>query len=81
MNHPLPKIMDYLQDLNGSVVFSQTDMNMGYYQISVHEKDTYKTGFSLCNSKYEFLRMPFGLSNAPRTFQAAMHNIFKEETL
>jgi hypothetical protein len=80
MNYPIPRINDYLQELGGSKVFSQIDLNMGYYQIPVAKEDTYKTAFSLDKGHYEFLRMPFGLSNAPRTFQHAMNKLFKEFT-
>lgn len=49
---------------------------MGYYQILMHEDSIAKTAFSICNQQYEFLRMPFGLANAPRTFQRAMTKLF-----
>ena len=73
--YPLPLIHYYLQQLNGSKVFSQIDLNMGYYQIPIRESDVYKTGFTICNETYEFLRMPFGLANAPRTFQRTMQEL------
>jgi hypothetical protein len=76
INFPIPRINEYLQELGGSVIFSQIDMNMGYYQIPIREFDVYKTAFSLDMNHYEFTRMPFGLSNAPRTFQMAMNNMF-----
>jgi hypothetical protein len=74
--YPIPKIHDYLQQLSGSKVFSQIDLNLGYYQISMKPEDIHKTSFMICNQQYEFLRMPFGLANAPRTFQRAMNNLF-----
>lgn len=78
LNFPLPRIQDILQDLAGNTIFSQIDLNMGYYQIPMHPKDIKKTSFSLCGKQFEFLRMPFGLCNAPRTFQRAMTEIFQD---
>lgn len=75
-NFPIPRINEYLQELGGSKIFSQIDLNMGYYQIPISSKDIYKTAFSIDNGHYEFLRMPFGLSNAPRTFQRSMNALF-----
>jgi len=43
------------------------------------ETDTEKTSFSINNGKYEFLRMPFGITNAPRIFQRAMGEILREQ--
>lgn len=77
-SYPIPQIRDYLYQLSGSKVFSQIDLNMGYYQIAMHEDDIEKTGFTICNQQYEFLKMPFGLSNAPRTFQRAMYTLFED---
>jgi hypothetical protein len=78
LNFPLPHLHDILQDLKGSTVYSQIDLNMGYYQINMNPTDIKKTSFVLCNQQYEFLRMPFGLSNAPRTFQRSMNEIFSD---
>ncbi|KAG0441506.1 Retrovirus-related Pol polyprotein from transposon gypsy [Dictyocoela muelleri] len=62
-----PKIADILHTLNGSKYFSTLDLNQGYYQISVNPSDVDKTAFRICGETYVFFRMPFGLSNAPRT--------------
>ena len=69
---PMPSINDYLIELNNSKRFSQVDLRSGYYQIQVSGKDKLKTGFNILGMTYVFNRMPFGLSNAPRTFQKAM---------
>ncbi|KAG0439378.1 Transposon Tf2-9 polyprotein [Dictyocoela muelleri] len=73
-----PRISDILSTLNGSKVFSKIDLNQGYYQIKVKDEDVYKTGFRILNRTFVFKRMPFGLCNAPATFQLAMNRIFKD---
>ncbi|KAG0420343.1 Retrovirus-related Pol polyprotein from transposon 17.6 [Dictyocoela roeselum] len=76
--HPIPSMSTYLLDLKYSCYFSNIDLNKGYYQILMNEDDVDKTGFTLLNRSYVFLRMPFGLTDAPRTFQYAMTKIFSD---
>ncbi|KAG0420227.1 Retrovirus-related Pol polyprotein from transposon 17.6 [Dictyocoela roeselum] len=78
MTHTFPKIMDCLSNLFGSTTFSQLDLNSGYYQIPLENNSIKYTAFTLCNNHYEFTKMPFGLMNAPMTFQKCMHGIFSE---
>ncbi|KAG0420461.1 Retrovirus-related Pol polyprotein from transposon, partial [Dictyocoela roeselum] len=73
--YPLPSIMDLIMHIGDSKIFTQLDLNSGYYQIPMAEESIQYTGFSICNQHYEFLRMPFGLVNAPRTFQQTMLSI------
>ena len=73
---PIPRIDDILADLHGSMIFSQIDLNAGFHQIKVNETDRYKTAFVIMGSQYEFNKMPFGMTNAPRTFQRAMSRLF-----
>ncbi|KAG0420357.1 Transposon Ty3-G Gag-Pol polyprotein [Dictyocoela roeselum] len=70
-----PKIFDILYLLKDSKVFTTIDLNQGYYQIPVRKQDIKKTGFRICGRAYVFNRMPFGLSNAPRTFTKVMNKI------
>lgn len=73
--YPFPQIMDQLRQLESATCFSQLDMNCGYYQVPIEPTDIHKTAFVVPFGHYEFLRMPFGLSDAPRTFQRTMNEI------
>ena len=70
--YPLPRIEDALSRLEGSHYFSIMDMQAGYWQVGVQEKDKEKTAFITADGLYQFNVMPFGLSNAPATFQRMM---------
>eukprot|EP00477_Mikrocytos_mackini_P002447 GAHX01002736.1.p1 GENE.GAHX01002736.1~~GAHX01002736.1.p1 ORF type:complete len:1367 (-),score=220.68 GAHX01002736.1:80-4180(-) len=74
--YPMPPIQHILGQLRGARRFSQIDLKSGYYQIGILEEDIPLTSFSLNDQQYEFLRMPFGLCNAPHTFQRAMQYLF-----
>ncbi|KAG0435786.1 Retrovirus-related Pol polyprotein from transposon [Dictyocoela muelleri] len=74
-HYVFPTINDILAQLHVSSIFSKIDLNLGYYQIVMEEQLIRYTAFSINNIKYEFLRMPFCLSNAPCTFQSAMDKI------
>ncbi|GBG89968.1 hypothetical protein CBR_g50058 [Chara braunii] len=74
---PLPRIDDLLDMVQGYTVFSKVDLKSGHHKIEMAEEDVYKTAFKTKYETYEFLIMPFGLCNAPGTFQTEMHRIFR----
>jgi hypothetical protein len=65
-----------LEELYGVTYFTKSDLRAGYHQVKVNPSDVIKIAFCTYNGHYEYLVMPFGLCNAPLTFQAIMNSIF-----
>jgi len=76
--YPIPNIEDIFDKLGRAQYFSTIDLAKGFHQIEMDPQDIKKTAFSTPNGHYEFLRMPFGLKNAPATFQRMVNNVLKD---
>ena len=75
---PLPLMDDALQAFNGAMFLSTLDMSKAYHQVRMCEKDKEKTAFCTYDGLYQFKVMPYGLTNAPGTFQRLMNKILKD---
>ena len=73
--YPLPRIETCLDTLSGAAWYSTFDLRSGFHQVSVRPADKNKTTFICHRGTYRFPRMPFGLCNAPATFQRLMDTV------
>jgi len=73
--YPLPRMDDCTEFLGEASVFSMLDCNSGYWPIPVAVEDQDKTTFTCHEGTYKYIRLPFGLTNAPATFQRAIDMI------
>ncbi len=73
-----PTVYDELELLAGKTLFSKINLQMGYYQVPVHANDQHKLAFITPLGHFQFTRLPFGISTAPRIFQRIMRDIFED---
>ena len=74
-SYPLPRIDDTLEALAGMQVFSMLDLRSGYWQVPMKDTAKEKTAFSAGRGLWQFRVMPFGLGNAPATFERLMEQV------
>jgi hypothetical protein len=71
--------MSELQDrVRGAKIFTKIELKNGYNLIQIKPRDEWKMAFKIQYGLYEYTIMPFGLSNAPATFQNMMNHIFQD---
>lgn len=76
--YPLPRIQQCLDLIGHAKYLSKLDLTQGYYQVQVAPKDREKTAFNTIHGKFQFNAMPFGLANAPATFQTMMNRVLRK---
>ncbi len=76
--YPLPLVPAALEQLRTAKYFTKLDLRSAYNLIRIREGDEWKTAFSTTTGHYEYLVMPFGLSNSPSVFQAYINDVFRD---
>ena len=79
---PLPRMQETMESMVGARFFSSMDLKSGFWQVRMSEKSRQYTAFTVGSlGVYEFLQMPYGLCNAPATFQRLKQNCLGELNL
>ena len=76
--YPLPNMDELKERVRGAKWFNKIDLRNGYHLIRIKEGDEWKTAFRCRYGLFEYTVMPFGLVNAPATFQGMINNIFRD---
>uniref|UniRef100_A0AAQ4QLT0 Gypsy retrotransposon integrase-like protein 1 n=1 Tax=Gasterosteus aculeatus aculeatus TaxID=481459 RepID=A0AAQ4QLT0_GASAC len=76
--YPLPLISSAFELLRNAKIFTKLDLRNAYHLVRIREGDEWKTAFNTPSGHYEYLVMPFGLSNAPAVFQALVNDVLRD---
>ncbi|MGV1089522.1 MAG: reverse transcriptase domain-containing protein, partial [Mycobacterium sp.] len=76
--YPIPRIDEILDEFKGAAYFTKIDLQQGYHQIRVKPDHVGRTAFQTPFGSFQFRVMPFGLCNAPSTFQRTMNNLLQD---
>jgi hypothetical protein len=76
--YPLPRITDLFDQLGGASIFLNIELRFGYHQVLIKDEDIHKTAFRMKYGHYEFVVVPFGLTNSPSTFMFLMNNVLSK---
>ena len=76
--YPLPRIDNLFDKVGGAKIFSKIDLQSGYHLVWIRDEDIPNTAFCMRYGHYEFVVIPFRLTNAPTNFMCMMNNIFSK---
>ncbi|GFU38108.1 retrovirus-related Pol polyprotein from transposon opus [Trichonephila clavipes] len=79
--YPLPKIEEVILKISKNKVFSKIDLQSAYIQIPIQDSERHYTAFEACGKLYQFLRVPFGVTNGVACFQRVIDKIIEDEGL
>ncbi len=76
--YPLPLMSSAFERLQGASLFTKLDLRNAYHLVRIREGDEWKTAFNTPRGHFEYLVMPFGLSNSPAVFQALVNDVLRD---